>query len=93
MDVTVVKSKVQWKTLTPSRKLVPLGEFLGLKCAWKIVVANIHKWANFPCFFQKKKSLISISPKNYLLKFYSIKLSYLKNHKKKYRDYIKLLDI
>ena len=44
----------------------------------KILGAKFHPWANFPYFFPKKDSPISIISKNYSLKFYRIKLFYLK---------------
>jgi len=45
----------------------------------KILGAIYCLWANFPCFFQKKDSPISIFFKSDLPKFYRIKLFYLKN--------------
>jgi hypothetical protein len=44
-----------------------------------ILGAKFFKWANFPWFFPKKDSLISIFSKNDLPKFHRIKLFYLKN--------------
>lgn len=41
--------------------------------------ANIGRWANFPCFFPKKKDLPISIFSNDLPTFYSIKLFYLKN--------------
>ena len=45
----------------------------------KILGANIRRWANFPCFFKKKDSPISIFLKTDSPKVYSIKLFYPKN--------------
>ena len=54
--------------------LYGISSIASMSPTWKILGANIRKWANFPCFFQKKDSTISIFYKNYLPKFFNIKL-------------------
>jgi len=78
----------------------PMNRLLIRKWRWKYIVqswkflrVDIHRWANFPWFFQKGIRQFPFFCKSDSPKFYSIKLCYPKNHQKKYRDYIKSLEI
>jgi len=59
----------------------------------KILGANICRWANFRCFFQKEDSPISIFFLNDSPKFYSTTLFYVKNCQNNILNNIKSLEI
>ena len=46
---------------------------------WKILGANIRRWAKFPWFFQKNIRQFPFFYKNVSPKFYNIKLFYVNN--------------